>query len=363
MKREIGISIYPDHSQPELDRKYLKQAAELGFTRLFMSMLEVSEGKAAVQAKFQSIISYAKELGFEVSLDVSPAVFGQLGISYHDLAFFAELGADIVRLDESFDSATEAMLTYNPYQLNIELNMSNNVLQLENMLSYQANRPFIYGCHNFYPQRNTGLGYEFFIECSRHYKAHGIKTAAFVSSHTGQIGPWNVNDGLPTLELHRDLPIEVQAKHLFATDLIDVVIIGNAYASEEELVALSQVNRYQLELTVETVPSIQAIEEKIIDYPKHFCRGDMNEFAIRSSQPREIYHETGNPAHDNKQPFAYGDVVIGNDAFGRYKNELQIVLTPHQDERKNKVGKVVAVEEILLPFIHPWSKFKLKRKV
>ena len=50
------------------------------------------------------------------------------------------------------------MLTYNPYQLNIELNMSNNVLQLENMLSYQANRPFIYGCHNFYPQRNTGLG-------------------------------------------------------------------------------------------------------------------------------------------------------------------------------------------------------------
>lgn len=156
------------------------------------------------------------------------------------------------------------MLTYNPYQLNIELNMSNNVLQLENMLSYQANRPFIYGCHNFYPQRNTGLGYEFFIECSRHYKAQGIKTAAFVSSHFGNLGPWNVNDGLPTLEMHRDLPIDVQAKHLFATDLIDVVIIGNAYASEEELVALSQVNRYQIELTVETVPDISPIEEKLL---------------------------------------------------------------------------------------------------
>lgn len=362
LKRELGVSIYPDHSDSQKDRQYLKRAAELGFTRLFMSMLEVSEGKEAVKAKFQSIIHYAKELGFEVSLDVSPMIFTQLGISYQDLGFFAELGADIVRLDESFDSATEAMLTYNPYQLNIELNMSNNVLQLENMLSYQANRPFIYGCHNFYPQRNTGLGYDFFIDCSRHYKAQGIKTAAFVSSHVGNLGPWNVNDGLPTLEMHRDLPIDVQAKHLFATDLIDVVIIGNAYASEEELVALSQVNRYQIELTVETVADISPIEEKIIDYPQHVRRGDINEFAVRSSQPRVIYKDVANPAHDHQAPFAYGDVVIGNDDFDRYKNELQIVLTAHEDSRKNKVGQIAKEEQILLPFIQPWTKFKLKRK-
>ena len=64
-----------------------------------MSMLEVSEGKEAVKAKFQSIIHYAKELGFEVSFDVSPAIFSQLGISYRALGFFADLGADIVRLD------------------------------------------------------------------------------------------------------------------------------------------------------------------------------------------------------------------------------------------------------------------------
>ena len=29
-----------------------------------------------------------------------------------------------------------------------------------------------------------------------------------------------------------------------------------------------------------------------------------------------------------------GDVVVGNDAFGKYKNELQVVLEPHQDSRK-----------------------------
>ena len=30
-----------------------------------------------------------------------------------------------------------------------------------------------------------------------------------------------------------------------------------------------------------------------------------------------------------------GDVV-GNDAFGKYKNELQVVLEPHQDSRKTE---------------------------
>ena len=69
-----------------------------------------------------------------------------------------------------------------------------------------------------------------------------------------------------------------------------------------------------------------------------------------------------NPAHDHQAPFAYGDVVIGNDDFDRYKNELQIVLTAHEDSRKNKVGQFAKEEQILLPFIQPWTKFKLKRK-
>lgn len=44
--------------------------------------------------------------------------------------------------------------------------MINNVAYLENILSYQANEPFLYGCHNFYPQRGTGLPYDFFVACS-----------------------------------------------------------------------------------------------------------------------------------------------------------------------------------------------------
>lgn len=44
--------------------------------------------------------------------------------------------------------------------------------------------------------------------------------------------------------------------------------------------------------------------------------------------------------------------------FGKYKNELQIVLIPHRDKRKNLVGHIVTDELRLLDFIKPWSKFK-----
>lgn len=358
MKRELGISIYPDHSDPECDRAYLKQAAELGFTRIFMSMLEVSDGKEKVSQKFKQLISYGNELGFETILDIAPSIFDELGISYDDLSFFAELGAAGIRLDEGFDGNKEAMLTFNPQQLAIELNMSNNVAYLDNILSYEANQPFLYGCHNFYPQRGSGLPYDFFVACSQRFKNQGIKTAAFITSQVGKVGPWDVNDGLPTLEQHRDLPIEVQARHLFATGLIDVVIIGNAYASKEELQKVAALDRYKLSFTVETVPNISEVEQNILADEKHFRRGDITAQTARSTQVRVKYADVPNPPHNERVEFQVGDVVIGNDDFGKYKNELQIILEPHRDPRKNLVGKIPPSELVLLEFLRPWSKFK-----
>lgn len=362
MKRELGISVYPDHSDPQQDRVYIKKAAELGYSRIFMSMLEVTEGKEKVAEKFKGIIGYAKELGFETVLDIAPSIFDDLGISYDDLSFFAEMGADGIRLDEGFDGTKESMLTYNPYGLAIELNMSNNVAYLENILSYEANRPFLYGCHNFYPQRGTALPYDFFVSCSERFKRQGIKTAAFITSHSAEYGPWDVNDGLPTLEMHRDLPMDLQAKHMFSTGLIDTVIIGNAYASDEELEKVAAVDRYKLTFGIECVDGISEIEKKIVEYPEHFRRGDITATMARSTQSRVKYSGVDNPAHDNEIEFQRGDVVVGNDGFGKYKNELQIILEPHKDDRKNLVGRIPADELILMEFLKPWTKFKFEIK-
>lgn len=358
MKRKLGISLYPDHSDPQADRAYLKTAAKYGFSRIFMSMLEVTEGKEAVAKKFKDLIFFAKDLGFETILDVAPNIFDELGISYDDMGFFHELGADGIRLDVGFDGNKEAMLTFNPQKVAIELNMSNDVAYLDNILTYEANRPFLWGCHNFYPQEGTALPYDFFESCSRRFKRQGIRTAAFVTSQAGKIGPWDINDGLPTLEMHRHLPVAAATKHFFATGLIDDVIIGNAYASEAELAAMGAVDRYQTGFAVTFVPEASEVEKQIVLQEQHFRRGDITEQVVRSTEVRKKYKNEANPAHDNQITFQPGDIVIGNDAFGKYKNELQIVLQPHADDRKNKVASIKPEELILLPFIKPWSKFR-----
>lgn len=362
MKRSLGISIYPEHSTVEDDKAYLKLASQYGFTRVFTCLLSVNKPKEEIVCEFKEIIEYAIELGYEVILDVAPAVFNQLGISYDDLSFFHEMGATGIRLDMGFDGAKEAMLTFNPYDLAIEINMSNNVAYLDNILTYQPNTPFLYGCHNFYPQIGTGLDYDFFVKCSTRFKKHGIRTAAFINSHAATIGPWSINDGLCTLEMHRDLAIDIQAKHLFATNLIDDVIIGNAYASKDELEALSQVNRYQLELNVEVLNDTSQLEKEIMFHEQHYRRGDMTKQSIRSTEVRkkQVHHEID--CHDSQETLRLGDIVIGNNLFGKYKGELQIILEECYDERKNKVGQVVEDELFLLEFVDAWTKFKLKEK-
>lgn len=359
--RKLGISIYPDHSKFEANKEYLEKAAKLGFSRIFMSMLEVQNGVEETKNKYQKIIAVAKNLDYQVFIDVSPRIFDQLGISYSDLTFFHELNVDGIRLDGGFDGATEALLSFNKFGIIIELNMSNNVAYLNNIMSYQPNAPFLYGCHNFYPQVGTGLPYEYFVECSERFRKFNIHSAAFVSSQVGKMGPWNVSDGLVTLEQDRYLPIEVQAKNLFASGLIDDVIIGNAYASDEELTALSTMNRYQISFNVDLVDKATEIEKKILFENQHFRRGDINDLVIRSTMTRVYYKEIPNAPHDNETMFHRGDVLVGNDQFGIYKNELQIVLQDHKDNRKNKVGVISSDELSLLEYIRPWSKFQFSK--
>lgn len=361
MRRRLGISLYPDHSDADVDKAYVSLASSFGFERIFMSMLEVREGKEAVVAKFKDLIAFCHERGFEIVLDVAPNIFDELGISYDDLSFFHDLGADGIRLDLGFDGRKEAMLTYNEYGMSIELNMSNDVAYVDNILTYEASRPFLCGCHNFYPQRGSALPYDFFESCTRRFKEKGLRTAAFVSSAAACIGPWDVNDGLPTLEMHRDCPIDVAAKHLFATGLIDDVIIGNAYASEDELRSLSSINRYQVCFSINTLGSASAVEQRILFDEQHERRGDISSQVIRSTEVRKKYRNFENAPHDNEGVFQVGDVVIGNDLFGKYKNELQVVLAPHSDARKNRVGKIRDEELLLLPYVRAWSKFRFSR--
>lgn len=358
--RRLGIAIYPEKTELVDDLNYLKQASDNGFSRLFICLLSARMTKQEVKTKYGKINSRAKQLGFEVTLDVSPAVFEKYQISYDDLSFFKELHADVIRLDEAFDGKTEALMTYNPQNLKVELNMSNDISYLNNILDYKPIVDNLYGCHNFYPQRNSGLEYEYFEKCTTRFKTLGLKTCAFISSMHGVIDPWETQDGLCTLEHHRDLAVTTQAKELWATGVIDDIIIGNAYASIQELEALGKLNRYVLKLKIEQKINLDGDLETLAYGSLHVRRGDISKAFVRSTEVRKKYMSVNVPA---SPPLIshYGDVTIGNNQSGKYKCELQIALTSEQTEKKNLIGSVIKEELILIKYIEPWTKFMLEK--
>ncbi|MEH7514920.1 MupG family TIM beta-alpha barrel fold protein [Gottfriedia acidiceleris] len=357
----LGVSIYPEHSTKEKDLAYLSLAAKYGFKRVFTCLLSV-EGKNVDEIKdeFKEIIGHANSLGMEVILDVAPSIFSNLGITYEDLSFFAELGAAGIRLDEGFDGAKEAFMTFNPYNLKIEINASIGTKYIDNILSFNANKDNIITCHNFYPQMYSGLSFKHFEKCSKDVKELGLKVAAFVSSQNDStFGPWPVNEGLCTLEEHRFLPIDVAARHLFATGLVDDVIVANAYASEEELKSLSMINPAKLSFKIDLTDKVTDVEKEIIFNFPHFVRGDMSEYMARSTMPRISYKDANiepHHTHDLKR----GDIVIINNEYARYKGELHIILMDMpNDGRKNIVGRIPVNELKLLDYIDPWRVFEI----
>ena len=163
------------------------------------------------------------------------------------------------------------------------------------------------------------------------------------------------------LEMHRDMPIDVQAKHLFATG-IDDVIIANCYASEEELKALSEINKEMLEFTVELVDGIPEIERKIVLEEFHFNRGDNSEYMARSTQSRVKYKGEKFPPF-NTPDIKRGDIIVESDLYTRYAGELQVALKDMKNSGKsNVVARIVEEELFLLDYIEPWTKFSFKLK-
>ena len=361
--RRLGISVYPNHKPINEIVDYIHLAGKYGFKRIFTCLLSAEDKSVEeIVEEFKVMLDAANAEGMEVIADLDPTVFKRLNASIHDLKLFADMGLRGIRLDMGFSGHEEAIMTYNKYGLKIELNVSNGTKYLDNILSYQPNKENLYGCHNFYPHIYTGLSYEHFIKCSKQFKDLGIRTAAFVNSPSADHGPWPVSEGLCTLEEHRNLPIVVQAKHLFATGLIDDVIIANAFASEEELKALSELNKEMITLNVEIYDEASEIEKKIILEEHHFNRGDVSEYMIRSTQSRVKYKGTPFPPK-NTRDIKRGDILIDSDLYTRYAGELQVAIKDMKNYGKTSVvGRIVEEEIFLLDYIEPWMSFGFEEK-
>lgn len=361
---KLGVSIYPSKSTFADMQAYLDKAAALGYRRIFTSMLEVRDSIEATVADFKAIIQYGNTLGFETSIDVNPAVLHEIGIEANDLAFFADLGVAAVRLDEGFTGHEEALMTQNPYNIKIEINISRGQHYIDMIMDFGANRHNLTGCHNFYPQPYSGLGDDYLLATSAQYKKYQLTTAAFVDTTSGSVGPWPFAALMVTAERERTMDLATQIRFLKATNLIDDIIISSSLVSEADLALASSVFKEPtLALPVIVADKLSDVEATIAFEELHQYRGDFSDYMIRSSQPRVKYRQTSIPATTTPTTFKRGDIIIGNDNFGQYKGELQVVLQPFpNDTHYNLVGHIDPSAEVLLKFLHPWHNFKLQRQ-
>lgn len=361
--KKLGIALYPDKTTLEEDQRYLEIAAKLGYTRLFMSLLQLYADPDKGLERIKATLKIANELGFEAIVDVSSHIFKKFNIDYRDLSFFKKLGVAGLRLDMGYTGKEEAIMTHNKENLKIEINMSNYNHYLEQILDYEPNTDNLVASHNFFPQAYTGLDTDYFLKCSKKFKENNIRSAAFVTAQTAKIGPWPLQEGLCTIEEHRDLPIETQVKHYRMMNSVEDLLIGNAYASEEEL-AKCATAFFETEVKVKVVlDNASELEQELITEMDHTYRGDYSSYMIRSSWPRFTYKDQAIPAKKEQKEIQVGDLLILNDTYGQYKGELQIALKARKaDSRINIVGHVAAEELVLLPYLKPFQNFKLVEK-
>jgi len=359
MKR-LGISIYPEKTTQKQIFEYMEKAADAGFSRIFSCLLSVKDDREQIKRDYLEMSHKAHELGFEVVLDCNPRVFGELGVSYKDLSFFKEIGADGIRLDMGFTGLEESLMTFNPEGLKIEINMSNDVHYVDTVMDYQPDPTHLIGCHNFYPHNYSGLGLDFFQHCTERFKRYGLQTAVFVTSQASDtFANWPVTDGLPTLEMHRHLPLRLQVEHYIAMGNIDDVIISNCYPTDDELLALKNLPRNLVSFTVGLIPQIPATERSIVLDELHFNRGDVSENFLRSTQSRIKYKGHNFELFNAPDIIHRGDIVIESSGYGHYAGELQIARSDMKNSGlSNVVGHVKDEELFLLDMIRPWQKFR-----
>ena len=374
----LGVSLYPEQEKLEDIDAYLKMASGYGFKKVFTSMFSVPGTKEEVIQYFKDFTAIVHKYGMVVSGDCNGEFFKKLGATENDLSVFKEIGMDILRMDFSFNDERDATLINNKEGIKIE--MSTGFIDcIENAIKNGANPENISTCHNFYPERYTAPTLESINKMNEYWKAKNIPVAIFVSSlEKGTHGPWPVSDGLPTIEEHRSMPLEIQVKHCLALKNIDEIIIGNAYASEAELKAVSEVMKQvyvdipvneSLGFIAEYVPhgeikripfrihleeGLSDLEKEILfDYPTHADLGDCLNYMLRSRWTRIIYQGQSIPERKTNQThYTRGDVVIVNDNLAHYRGEIQIVLKDMEvDGQRNLLGHIDEKELFILDYI------------
>ena len=372
----LGLSLYPEQEKMEDIEQYLQTASKYGFNVVFVSLFSVPGTKEEVVDIFKKFGAMAHKYGFEVSGDCNGDFFAKMEATPEDLSVFKEMGIDIIRMDFAFNDERDACLINNKEGIKVEMSTGFKAT-IERALKNGADPKRLSTCHNFYPLRYSAPSLEKINGLNEYWKERDIPVAIFISSRVeGAHGPWPVSDGLPTIEEHRDMPIEAQLKHVLSLKNVTEVRISNAYASEEEMKAIKQVvdaayahvevppqfpaiianlipqgDVMRLPFKLHLDPAVTDFERSLVfDYPAHNDMGDCLNYMLRSRFTRMLAQgKTVEVRPCDKKVFTRGDVVVVNDNCRHYAGEVQIVLKDMvNDGQRNYVGAIDPSELVVL---------------
>lgn len=366
-KTGLGVSVYlKDYLEDAFAcEQYLAGAAKLGFSEVFTSIHLPEDDFMEVSGAVKEFSKIVSKNAMNLAVDCSFHEFEKIKNDPLLENNMRDSHIAYLRLDFGFQPQDIQYITRELAIRGLMLNASTmrreEIEEIVSTLDSLTEKPVVKACHNFYPRPETGLGLDYFIDQSGCFREMGIAVIACVPSHHKPRGP--LFRGLPTLEAHRDKPVGWAARELIASGVVDEILIGDPFASAQELEELQQaVSSPVLELTVIEAPSLSEVERKIMYGGNHVARPDLSDWVIRSNTSREMASKGETVAAREPLPRLPYAITIDNEKYGRYSGELQIVRQAlPADERVNVVGKIAPQDTGLLRYIAAGAEFRLRK--
>lgn len=349
----LGASIYLSQDINDI-RKYLNKMSVLGVKTIFTSLHINEEKKSESISKIKEVAEISNSLEMNMMVDISTNTLKKFNFTLEEMIdFLRKLKIKNLRIDFGFNFAQIKQLSK---YFNIVLNASTiNDEFCTNLIEVGMELTNITACHNFYPRVETGLSEKFLLEKNRYLKEKGFKIQAFIPGDETRRGP--LNEGLPTLEKHRNLNPLVSYIELKEDFMVDEILIGDISMKEE---SLEKILLFDNEKIVDLhVENLIELSEQIAEifWTTHTNRLDYSEYVIRSTMPR--VNIRGNVKPENTIERNIGFITIDNEKYLRYNGEIQIALKNLKaDDRVNVLGKVVDEDIPLLKYIINDVKFR-----
>ncbi|MGG0413889.1 MupG family TIM beta-alpha barrel fold protein [Peribacillus simplex] len=332
----IGISFYLQDPHAETQ---IIHAANQGVKRAFTS-LHIPEEKGDPVKRMIRLLKLSEAYGMEIHADVSLNTLDHLGIS--EVTDLWPLGIKGIRLDDGFDKETIISLSK---VFSLSLNASTlNEDELLAVLGGGVEPESLIAWHNFYPRPETGLEEEYFHEQNRMFKKYGIPIFAFIPGAGSKRGP--LHEGLPTLEKHRLMnPYAAGIELIQHVEGVYVGDQGTEHNLLENLIAYKNLNI----LTVR-------MESRFLHSGQYKLRPDVSQDVFRLQNTRV----TANVEPSNTVARSLGSITMDNDAYGRYRGEVQICKRDlGANHRVNVIGRVIEEDIPLLSLLKPGQTIKL----